>query len=973
MTAEELEQLVLDGKDGWDVQRAAEKLDEAERTKLSTAAQKLQDQLHRCKANAQASPRLRKLIGKRGRDTWKYWHAPENRNAVLALYALAPVSALKKRDLFVNYEDAAVIERIIADRRPEWIDDWIAHELEKDFTQLRFPTIRAWIRDGVCRKPAVDGYYRMFSAHLMRTKELGEHVPPISKQLLADPGLLDDIEGLFRVENIAFNTNEWLTRGAGEDHETWPEALVKLAAEGHVERARLLDLALDGLATDLKQNQLSGFHGFYKRMAPGPDELAAHQQRFIALLCHPVGHVAKFAIEMLGEIEKQGKLDVAPVVSEIQAVFAADGKGNAVAALKLLKRILARSKGDDPAALLAVSEALRHGHADVQSQALDILEANNEKLGAAHFDAIAGAEGFVAASNRGRLAKLSAGSAALANAEPAAVPTAPAPAAEPSSYVVMSDDINAQRILFDEDRIQPISSIDELIEALLHAVEVVDSPDEVERIVDAISRLGGDRSFDFDSKVAPLVHRIEAGGSHSGGLVIGYGGIGRALLDLILTWLKGKLHSSSDFGFSHHATEGGFQPLIEHLQAITVRISRRKPAALLSAPTHKGGWIDPRLWVERLGGMRGDKAPGAMDFRLSLLRLAPDHRGEALARVGDLDPSIARVARFALGGDELPRSGDRSHWANWITAARCRSPLKDWIGEFAPLKLHDQLPDGLVPARYHWRASSKIETYGRQSWKAPVFEVEIHCGDQPAEAAADGVLNRLGRTLAGQSTTDWTELPTAALNRQSGKKQQFFGETNVPWVAQWLSYIWPQNPSAAYIKAAIKLADRMDEDASSWEPRHGHFHALFQRNRPWLEPGHLLLAIGLSAKDADVRGLAVDALIEGIGERRFDPERFASVMARLVEGEWIKLGRLGDALMQAVPVSDLHATVIGDALLQWLPRLDFKQKNSFRLLEVLVETQAIAGRPLDEPARAALMSCTGSGKAAKLARQLLAA
>jgi len=479
-------------------------------------------------------------------------------------------------------------------------------------------------------------------------------------------------------------------------------------------------------------------------------------------------------------------------------------------------------------------------------------------------------------------------------------------------------------------------------------------------------------TFDFDAQVAPLVHRIEAGGSHSGGLVIGYGGVGRALLDISLTWLKGKLHCTADHGYSHYAFEGGFQPLIEHLQAITVRISQRKPGPLLSAPTHKGGWIDPRVWVERLLEMRGDKAPGAMDFRLSLLRLAPDHRDEALRRVGELDPSIARVARFALGGDELPRASDRGQWANWITAARCRSPLKDWSAEFAALKLHDQLADGLRPARYDWRATSKIETYGRQSWKEPVFEVAIGCGDQPADAGADGVLNRIGRTLSGQVTTDWTELPTAALNRQP-EKRSFFGETNVPWVAQWLSYIWPQNPSGAYIKSAVKLTERMDEDASSWEPRHGHFHALFQKNRPWLEPGHLLLGIGLCAKDADVRGLAVDALIEGIGERRFDPARFASVMARLVEGEWVKLGRLGDALMQAVPVSNLHATVIGDALLQWLPRLDFKQKNSFRLLEVLVETQAIAGRPLDEPARAALKASTGSGKAARLARQLLGA
>jgi hypothetical protein len=38
---------------------------------------------------------------------------------------------------------------------------------------------------------------------------------------------------------------------------------------------------------------------------------------------------------------------------------------------------------------------------------------------------------------------------------------------------------------------------------------------------------------------------------------------------------------------------------------------------------------------------------------------------------------------------------------------------------------------------------------------------------------------------------------------------------------------------------------------------------LFQRNRPWDEPAHLLLCLGLLAKEVDVRDLAIDALIDG--------------------------------------------------------------------------------------------------------------
>jgi hypothetical protein len=174
------------------------------------------------------------------------------------------------------------------------------------------------------------------------------------------------------------------------------------------------------------------------------------------------------------------------------------------------------------------------------------------------------------------------------------------------------------------------------------------------------------------------------------------------------------------------------------------------------------------------------------------------------------------------------------------------------------------------------------------------------------------------------------------------------------------------------MRGSTKLVQRMDENSSNWTPSFGFLSALFQRNRPWGEAGHLLLCLGLIGNDADAKGLAVDALIEGIDNRTFDPGIFAQTMSRVAAGEWVKYNRLGEALMQALPVSDLHAQVISDALENWLPSVDFGQKNVFHVLECLIESQALAKQPLAPTTKAALEKIEGSGKAAKLAKRLLA-
>ena len=973
MTPDELEYLILEAADARELQTACENLDETSRAKLSSAAQKLYSQLLNSKAGAGASPGLLDFLEKhRTRDRFQYWNSPTTRRARLALFALGPLSVVKRSDFYLGPEDQMVLRRIILDRRPAWLDDWIAHDLEREWHLLDFATLRTWIRSGVCAKPEVDGYYRMFASHLMRVREYGRDAPApplLSRQLLDDPGLLDDIPSLFRVENIAFNTNSWLQPQAGRVYETWPEALVQLSAQGHVERGRLFDLTLEGLTRDLKHNQLSGFHGLYRRLSPMPEELQRHQPRLIGLLCHPVGHVAKFAIEMLADIEKRGALDAGAVLREMPIVLTGEGKGNAVASLKLIGRILARRKDDDPKALSAVCEALRHANADVQGQALALLEANAARLDATQRAVIGDAAQYVAATNRDRAMALAGeGGASAAPASDALDATTVAP------YQPISDDINQQTVLADEDRIRPIATTDELLGAIRHAIEVVDSPDEVERIVDAISRLAGD--WPLGDLSAPVLHRLKNPRGATKGLVASYGSTaGLALLDLIYTWLTGRLHRTRTGERAYYVSEDAFAPMAARLGAIAERVSRRLPCALLSAPTHKGGWIDPLVWVERLRAVQGQAGVAeSLDLRLSLLRLAPDNRTVALARSADLVKPLRRIAGFALGGDERPERADRANYATWITAARCRGPHEDWSKTFASLGLDDEWPDGLRPARYTWRAFHEKDQSQQHRWKHPKFDIRVATDRPNAPAAAGGgLLSRIGDTLGGRVVTDWAAMPAAAMNRRPEAKHYWAGDLHTVWMMQWLVQLWPQNPDPAYMKAAARLTDRVDEAGSSWSPNYGAFHGLFQKNRPWGEAGHLLLCLGLVGKDADAKGLAVDALIEGIEGRLFDPGKFAATMTGLAKGEWLKFNRLGDGLALAVTVSPGHATVVAEALQRWLPTLDLQQNGAFRMLEVLAEAQAITRAAVDAEAKAALRRLTGGGKAAKLARRLLAA
>ena len=996
MTPAELESLVLNSKDSIKLQTAFAPLSEQERKSLSTTANKLKTQLYRGVANKDASPALRKYLANKPEY---HWNSPAYYNVGIALFALCPISVIKKSDIYTG-GTRDVLEQVVLDRKPEWLDEWIEHDVEKEFSTVSFSMIRRWYREGICKKPVSDGYIRKFAWEMMYISynDKEPEKPPLSERLLAEPDMLDDVWRLFELENQAFNTDGWITKHATANYESWPDALVKLSDKGHLDRQRLLDASLKGLLIDLKQNQLSGFHKFHERLSPTKEELQARQGDYLALMTHTVGHVINFALKMASLMAKHNVLDRQAFLCEIPALFMHEGKGNAVTALKMIGRILSKDEALLSTGMSSLIEGLKHVHVDVQGKAIEIISKYKSKITELHQEELLRSLDFVSAAIKPEVTgligdkitiksdlesdesvsdeSLEESLASLSKREKDALGLGDLEKFSPTKSFLpsISGNIMDHAVLPTLKPLKPIDSLDELISAVSHAVEITETADLVEQILDGISRFCDQFPKDFRSKVSPLRTRLEKGGGlgTSNGIANYYGGFRLAIADLILTWLTGDFYRSSKDEYSSESNTLEFS--ITRVRDITDRVAKKQAQQLMATPTHTGGWIDPLVWIDRIVSCEENNITyDRMDFCLSFLRLTPDNRNEARRHLSRLSGRVRRVVDFALGGDVSPEYDERVDYDIWISAARGRSPYANWADFFKPFKLDDVWPDSYFPAIYRWRAF----TQEKDQYKFAKMEITVTSEGQEEVkeekermGSLKSAFNKIGKKLSVQKETVRKFIPSASLNHYNYLKYNWSSDINTTWVVQWLTCQWPLNPEAVYMLGADQMVRRIDMDSSNWEPSYGFFYGLFENNRPWREPAHLLLCMGLIAKDADSSGLAIDALVEGIEHGRVEIPLLINVLVKLADGGWLKLNRLAENLLKVSQVSLAHAWAVSHIIQGWLQNVSLTQHNMYKMLEVLLEVQSHIEEPLDAKVSEIFSTLKGSNKTTKLAKQL---
>jgi hypothetical protein len=568
-------------------------------------------------------------------------------------------------------------EALLRSRSRTWLDEW-AQRIADARGHVYWGLMRRLVREGLCAKPEGEGY--LVGAFN------GMRAGPLAEQLRQDPAFLEeDLLRLFAVEgagelNFTNADRNW------RDEDKWSVALVELAGEGVVSRARLLDESLAALRRDFTPYVARWHAAFHELLGPTVDERAERIDDLLALLGSRDPAVVGFAVRALAVLEKAERVEPRRLLAHLGPAVVVSQKSHALRAVKLAARALRRGPEAAAAGGPVLVEALGHEAREVQEGALEVLERQGADLSAEARARIRELAGAVDPALRAR-------AAALAPSGPAA-PVVRAEAAPPPARPI---DRFAPRLSTAEPLV-PVRDLDDLLDRAAVVLDRDDDPEEVELVLDGIARMCDRRPG--DGRARALVGRAET--------LLGWSpGTSGARMDraafaptvAVLAWLGDPPDRLSVDG----AHDSPVLAVSRWVSALLANVADRSPYAALATPTHRGGWVDPLAAVERVA----DRPVWPVDLAQMLLRLAPDRREEARAAAEDRPGGAARVLAHALGSEApLPdvdpvvriaaaqaRDPERELAARTFDLAT--TPLDDW--RFFEMTRH-QVRDGPSPA-----------------------------------------------------------------------------------------------------------------------------------------------------------------------------------------------------------------------------------------------------------------------------------
>lgn len=735
--------------------------------------------------------------------------------------------------------------------------------------------------------------------------------------LRADPELLD--QAFWRIFEVEGNREVSLAnidRFQGPETQSWQEAVLELAADGTIDRQRVLDRTLAALAAGFPQYRAGWFSRLHDALLPTMDEIATRQAAYAGLLRSPLGPTVTLALGALTALDNAARLDDALTNAGLAAAVHVPARTTANKAVRLAGRIMRRNTA---AGLSTLAAALRHPHADVQSAALTELRRHGDPSARAEverqLDQLAPSTAATARQWLRLTDPPTPGSATAVPDRPHPVPTAAVPAP-----------------------VIPITEPAELAEALAVLLAHPDDAELGERCLGAAARLGADPTL-----YAPLsrrAHRLHQEAPHDWSYV----GVSALVLAC-----AGE-HPADHWRPGHHGSiiAGRFREVTRLLRAG----ERRQLAA---EPTHQGGWVEPRVLVDRLSTTPDDALP--LDTVAALLRLGPPtaDRTGPLARITAgataLPQRLHRPLTYALGGPP-PAGPVTGEHPLWIAAARARAPYDDdtWLGGLPTGTGEPALDVGGAGRTPRWTLEVTRPRYGGQLSRFWALEVKP-VPDAPAPIhAAD------------------PSRPTVSLAQLHVRPWTYEGDPAGPrprW--SWASLVWPGNVDPV-------LALGLD---SMWSTVHGVAEpdataALDLLASSPAAPGTLgrhLLATGFASASVAERTAAVDAATVLLPHR-------------------LGVANLAAAMLQvapAVPVSrwtaaltELSTAGRGDQVLALLtallPGLDRSTRGLHGLVELLRDEHLRANTPVtDPPLRAWLTAIArGNSKTARAATTLTA-
>jgi len=883
--------------------------------------------------------------------------------AYLAFFCTGTFSELSKAPRWALPHGDEAFE-VLSDRRPPWLAEWATHLLDDDRYWQSWRLVRRLVRENLIAKPDHAHYalgiisgINIFDGKRTTVKE----------RLDEDLALLDDeVWRLFEYEGGRENSLANSDRFGGS---AWTRALLDYIEAGKLSRERLLACSLEALRRDFNHYRAKWFAAFYDALSPTEDETRASADQFLALLGASAPNIVTWAFQ---KVQAQADAYAAEaLVLGLRPVLEARSKGLAKNALKLLGK-LAKSAPEHHALIATIATgALAHPASEVQAAALVLLEqlvASSELP-----DGLGDYVQLVAPSLRSRLE-------ALVTSQQGSAPFTSTPVPDVSEAPDASMLTQRLRRLFHIDALMrggvntlpaasfdgmdlprlagrepivPVIDLDELVDLTARGLEDALGPDDIERALDGVSRLCHQRPDDFARRTAPLLKRAKQlmKRDHTP-----FSGSGPAadLCGLVRAWLAGEVASIEIVVTQHgnrqvavtiaselHKQWAGnldktLGALSRRVYALSRRVAARAAAPLLGAPTHSGCLVDPLVLIDRVNAWRGS-APDVIEVVLALLRLVPDHRTEALARLTETEAEWQRAIAHALGGDTRPGASV----ALWAAAARARSPWA--VDEVVAEGFPHAGPDVGEPARYDI-------TFAPNQYKhiRPVFPATL--------AARDADPDCIPLVLHAERGDSMWELGGIGGRTDSS--------------IRWTESAWPIARESFFAAALVEFIGNLDWSEARWYSK-TLLEPLLDPATPLRDMGLMLLVTVLAAKEPGEHGLATDAAIAAIEDGRLGSDNFGAMLARLLGTGLVKAARWANTLAQVARASEAHAAVVKLSLEHCLKFINDPPRDYVKLLELLKELCVQLNHGVASEHRVVLAAVKGSSKLAKAAKALL--
>ncbi|HEY9064666.1 MAG TPA: DUF6493 family protein, partial [Burkholderiaceae bacterium] len=419
------------------------------------------------------------------------------------------------------------------------------------------------------------------------------------------------------------------------------------------------------------------------------------------------------------------------------------------------------------------------------------------------------------------------------------------------------------------------------------------------------------------------------------------------LLLFVLDGTRAAGHAAQDHGGNVSPMEGVLNERIDALMDVAAQERRLPP---LSSPTHRGGFIAPDPFIDRVAAHR---AAGLVSPEIEqvcgLLRLASDGTPELRSRARAMpDDAFTRALRYALGDDVSP-GAQRELFA---AAARIRHPRADDATLDA---LHPCLgPDGARAARYAWHVHTRSHTYDDKTYTHHDLLLETQPVPADVPSARLAVLRH----------------PPAGNARKHYRWWSFAGIDE--GAIRYSATLLPSDPEAFFAEGARAIGNNLDWWEAQWQNR-AYLELLLDPVTKMTPMACLLLVLGLAGKEPGQTATAVDALVRAHAEGRFAmAEGPADTLRAVLATPLIKAARLHKSLLAATRADAQTHTVVFELLCAAVQaRPGDPPRDMGLLLDLLLELKIGGSRSLPTATRAALAEMKLTGNARPLQRRLL--